>query len=475
MIAQIHPLIFFRLLKWLDGRPLLTVMEEYRQAILTEALYTFRPDGSPQFRRVLTGRAKKNSKSSDAVFASLYKLLAWRPEGNKGNECFFVASDIGQANDNLDLCKKIIRCNPVLDGELTIKTDTIERRDGRGFLTILPAQNAQGLHGKTYLFLVIDELHTQKNYDVLQALELDRTRPDSQQWFASYASLSRHSGVPLVDLLKQHEAKSDPRLYVSWYAGTVEEACPSLNGPLGPTMEDILDAQRSLPSWIFRRLYLNLPGQPDGAAFNADIIESCIVTGRTVLAPQDGVEYVAFVDFSAGGADDSTLAIAHCDSQGRAVLDLLMDQGPRTGKTFSPEMAVKRFDDVRKLYRISKFTGDNFAKAWPQNACVKLGIEYVVSDKNRSEIYAAFEPLLNAGAIDMLDIPKLLQQLIGLIRKGVKIDHPSGEHDDHANAVAGALVLAKAPAVCPGVYVLGLPGETFRPRMPDEHLFTRIQ
>ena len=76
---------------------------------------------------------------------------------------FFVASDIGQANDNLDLTKKIIRSNQVLDGELIIKSDTIERRDGRGFLTILPAQNAYGLHGKTYLFLVIDELHTQKN------------------------------------------------------------------------------------------------------------------------------------------------------------------------------------------------------------------------------------------------------------------------------------------------------------------------
>ena len=118
--------------------------------------------------------------------------------------------------------------------------------------------------------------------------------------------------------------------------------------------------------------------------------------GRTVLPPEDGVQYVAFVDMSGGGADDSTLAIAHADAQGHAVLDLLMDQGPRTGKTFSPESAVQKFCDVLKLYRCHKVLDDNFAKKWPQDAFTKHGIVYAISDKSRSEIYAAFEPLLNA-------------------------------------------------------------------------------
>ena len=102
-------------------------------------------------------------------------------------------------------------------------------------------------------------------------------------------------------MLKFHEAKSDPRLYVSWYAGTVEEANPSLNGPLGPTLEDIEDARRSLPSWIFRRLYQNLPGQPDGAAFDALAVERCVVTGRACLHPQPDTDYHGFVDMSGGG------------------------------------------------------------------------------------------------------------------------------------------------------------------------------
>lgn len=441
--SQIDPLTFFGLLTWIDGRPLLDVMELYRQTILREALFTFREDGAPHYRRVLTGRGKKNSKTSDAVLAALYKCLVWQSAGQQDNQCYYVASDLAQANDDLELTKLLIRRNPVLSAELTLKANVVERKDGRGFIEILPARDAQSLHGKTYLFLVVDELHTQRNYDLLTALEIDRTRPDAQQWFASYASLYRHAGVPLVDIQKQHEAQSDPRLYVSWYSGSIAEANPSLNGPLGPTLEDVEDAQRSLPSWTFRRLYLNQPGQPDSAAFDADAIESCIVAGRTILPPQPGVGHVAGCDLSGGGADDATLGIAH-HRNGVAVLDCLVDQGARVNKTFSPEATVKRFADILKEYGLSTVTGDRYAALWPVEAFRKHGITYQPAELNRSQIYAAFEPLLNSGRVELLDHPKLMQQFIGLVRKGEKIDHSGGEHDDHSNAAALACVLAAA-------------------------------
>ena len=210
-------------------------MEPYRQHILRDGLYTLRADGAPHYRRALTGRGKKNSKTTDAVLAALYKCLVWKPAGQKLNQVYFVASDLAQAADDLDLTKLLVRRNPMLQAELTIKSNVVERKDGRGFIEILPARDAAGLHGKTYLCSWSSMNSTRrKTYDLLMALELDRTRPDAMQWFASYASLYRHAGIPLVDMLKQHEAKSDPRLYVSWYSGTVEDANPSLNGPLGP-------------------------------------------------------------------------------------------------------------------------------------------------------------------------------------------------------------------------------------------------
>jgi len=54
-----HPLDFFRLLQWLDGRPLLDTIEPYRRAIFDAVLATFDPDGSPRYSLSLCGRAKK--------------------------------------------------------------------------------------------------------------------------------------------------------------------------------------------------------------------------------------------------------------------------------------------------------------------------------------------------------------------------------------------------------------------------------
>jgi hypothetical protein len=62
-------------------------------------------------------------------------------------------------------------------------------------------------------------------------------------------------------------------------------------------------------------------------------------------------------------------------------------------------------------------------------------------------------PLINSGAVDLLDNERLIHQLIMLERRTSRggkdsIDHAPGAHDDIANAVAGALVTAfKEPGV----------------------------
>jgi hypothetical protein len=47
----------------------------------------------------------------------------------------------------------------------------------------------------------------------------------------------------------------------------------------------------------------------------------------------------------------------------------------------------------------------------------------------------------------LLDVPMLEQQLLGLIWRGGKITHQSGEHDDFATAAAGVVeqVLGRLP------------------------------
>ena len=66
------------------------------------------------------------------------------------------------------------------------------------------------------------------------------------------------------------------------------------------------------------------------------------------------------------------------------------------------------------------------------------------------------EPSLNAREVVLLDAPLVEQQLLGLVWHGGKIDHPGGEHDDWANAVAGVVALMAQPAVSAGTPTLVL-------------------
>src|SRR4051794_38575158 len=129
-MSQVAPLDFFRDLAWLDGRPLLDTVEPYRKKMFAEALFSFDPDGRPRYDRALIGRAKKNNKTSDLVFAALYRLLAW--ETPAGNDALLVASDEDQAGDDLSLVKKLVAVNPILDNEVRVYSKEIARRDGRG-------------------------------------------------------------------------------------------------------------------------------------------------------------------------------------------------------------------------------------------------------------------------------------------------------------------------------------------------------
>lgn len=135
------------------------------------------------YNMVLCGRAKKNFKTGDLVLWSLYKLICWLSWS--GNQCYILANDEDQAGDDLELAKKILTVNPGLADLLIVKQNIIERKDGKGFLEILPAGDVVGTHGKTYLLCAFDEIHGYKDWSILEAMQLDPSRPDAQMWLTS--------------------------------------------------------------------------------------------------------------------------------------------------------------------------------------------------------------------------------------------------------------------------------------------------
>jgi hypothetical protein len=459
--GAVHPLAFFARLKWLDGRPLLDTIEEYRRRVFEDALFSFDDDGRPSFDRALIGRAKKNNKTTDLCLAGLYKFLMW-PSAH-GSDSYILANDESQASDDLSLIKKLIVANDVLASEVAVQAKEIRRRDGKGTLRVLPAGDALGAHGKTFIFCGFDEIHGYKNYDILEAMSPDPSRHDVMTWITSYSPLRAAPGVPLFDLMQLGKRGDDARMFFSWYSASFttdpdvpDDATPEQRA--NPSMsswgnDDYLKQQRRrLPSHRYRRLHLNEAGAPDGAALDADAILAAVVEGRKRLPPPREEyplpRYHAFVDMSGGSCDDACLAIAYRDrDSGKAVLASLMNQGPRP--PFNPRDAVKKFAGELKAFGLRTVTGDAYAGETFRRDFLDHGIDYRCVDRTKSEIYEQFEVALNANAVELLDLPKLQDELMGLVWRGSKIDHERDAHDDWANAACGALIEVQAGSRLP--------------------------
>jgi hypothetical protein len=204
------------------------------------------------------------------------------------------------------------------------------------------------------------------------------------------------------------------------------------------------------------------------AEFRSDItefisreaVEAVLAHGVKELPPGGGVTYRAFTDVSGGSADSFTMAIAHMEPNGEAVLDVLREVRP----PFSPDNVVEEYSTLLKSYVISRITGDFYGVIWPTERFAAHGISYQVSSKNKSQIYLEFLPALNGQRVRLLDIPRLTGQFVGLERRTAtggrdSVDHQPGGNDDACNAVAGVLVNLledRRPALV-GVQEMGSP------------------
>jgi hypothetical protein len=109
-------------------------------------------------------------------------------------------------------------------------------------------------------------------------------------------------------------------------------------------------------------------------------------------------------------------------------------------------------------YGVAKVCGDRYAGEWPAEQFAKRNVTYEPSEKVKSDIYRDMLPLLNSRKVQLLDNRRVLSQLHGLERRTARggrdsIDHSPGAHDDIANAVAGALVLAAGESDFATLYV----------------------
>jgi hypothetical protein len=179
-----------------------------------------------------------------------------------------------------------------------------------------------------------------------------------------------------------------------------------------------------------------------------EAVEACVSVNVFERPSERRNNYIGFVDPSGGSQDAMTLAIAHTEGKTQ-MLDLIREYRPR----FSPEQVTEDFAKVLREYRCTSVYGDKYGGEWPREQFRKNAVNYEVSDRSKSQIYVDVLPLINSGAVDLIDNRRLVAQLVGLERRVARggrdsIDHAPGMHDDIANAAAGALVFSyKQPGV----------------------------
>ena len=158
----------------LEGHPL--ELDEWQKERIIRPLFdTRRPDGRRRYKQALVFLPRKNGKSTLICAVALFMGFADKEPGAK---IVIAARDKDQANELLEIAKKMIRKNSELQKRATITKDKIITHR-RAEISIIAADDLGNL-GPNYSTIIIDELLAQKNRKLIEALipsQIARSEP----------------------------------------------------------------------------------------------------------------------------------------------------------------------------------------------------------------------------------------------------------------------------------------------------------
>lgn len=307
---------------------------------------------------------------------------------------------------------------------------------------IVSTNSYRAVRGRSIVCAIFDECAFWKDES--------STTPDIETYNAVEPSLVTLPGSMLIGISSPYRRSG--LLFDRWtrFYGKNDDDVLVVRGPsklFNPTLPQSIidralerDPEAAAAEWLAE-------WRTDIADFvSREVVDAVVTHGCFERGPRHGIVYCGFVDPSGGSADSMTLAVAHLDQDGVAVLDALREVRP----PFSPESVVVKFSTLLKSYGITRVYGDRYAGEWPRERFTLQGIQYITADRPKNDLYRDALPLLNSGKVKLLDHDRLATQLCALERRTARggrdsIDHPPGGHDDIANAAVGALLHAKVP------------------------------
>jgi hypothetical protein len=391
------------------------------------------------------GRRGGKSRAMSALAIYLAALCDHKDRLVRGERgvVLLLAPDMRQAKVSLDYAEGVLQSTPIMRQMLASRTsDTITLANGIS-LEVRSA-SFRRIRGVTCVAVLADECAFW--------MSDDSANPDVEILNAARPALATTQG-PLIAISSPYARRGALWETYKRHFGTVGDpailVAQGATGDFNPDLpQSIIDRAMERDSAAASAEYM--------AEFRTDVegfitreaVEACVTLGVRERPPERKHCYVAFVDPSGGSSDAMTLAIAHKEGE-TEILDAIRERKP----PFSPETVVEEFASLIRSYRCSKVFGDRYAGEWPREQFNKRNVFYEPCEKPKSDLYRDLLPLINSGAVDLLENDRLVTQLVSLERRTARggkdsIDHPPGAHDDIANAVAGALVTAyKEPGV----------------------------
>ena len=395
---------------------------------------------------IASGRRSGKTFMSALIAVYLATFRDYRPYLTAGERAkiLCLATDRDQAGLLLGYIRGILEAVPLFAALVEGARDaTLAPIDLANRVTIkVSTCSYRAVRGQTIAGAILDELAfwrvegANPDREVLRAIEPGTgTIPHAP--IIGISSRYARSGL-LYEALRDHHGKDDARI-LTWSAGTED---------MNPTF----------PAWKIAEARVDDPSgaaseygetwRQDLESFLSVLVLAELRRGQpSERAPQPGLRYVAAVDPSGGGADAFTVSVAHAEPATRTEAPRVQVDLVRGWTQADVENTVQQIKSTLTPYGITAVVGDYYAGEWPSAAFRRAGIQYIRATLPKSQIYMEFLPLANTKRVALLDHDVLINEFERLERKPGRegkdtVDHPSGAHDDYANAAALAAVLA---------------------------------
>ena len=385
---------------------------------------------------LLVGRRGGKSMIAALIATYLAFFLNWKKVLTRGERGvgMIICPDRRQGRVVMGYISGFIENTPLLKSMVERRTqESIYLNNG--VVIEIRTASFRTIRGYTCVFAVCDEIAFWRSEDsanpdkeILTALRPAMATVPSSLLVSISTPYSRRGA--LWDTWRRYYGKDGPVLV--WQASS-----KSMN----PTLPDHVIQQAREQDPAAAAAEYDAQFRRDIESFvSREAVEAVVVPNRYELPPAQDITYCGFVDPSGGSQDSMTLAIAHLQDD-KWVLDAVRERKP----PFSPEAVTAEFTQLLKTYGTSDVHGDRYGGEWPREQFRKNGIAYDVADKTKSDLYRSLLPAINSGQIELLDHPRLINQVCNLERRTARsgrdsIEHAPGLHDDLANAAAGALV-----------------------------------